>query len=79
MDEVDSAWSQYRNSGFNVMKLGQGQYKIIFIFIFLCLGGCAPVKWGAMIDKSVELRWPPPPNPVKIIYNGQLTGFRPTG
>jgi DNA-binding beta-propeller fold protein YncE len=54
----------------------------VFLFYFvaiLLLAACAPVKWAMVRDKTADLKWPTPPNPVKVVYNGEISGFRPTG
>ncbi len=52
---------------------------IVFVLAALFLTACAPVKWGYQLNSPAKLQWPPPPSPVKIVYDGTLSAFKPTG
>lgn len=44
------------------------------------LSACAPVKWQAPVENQADyLVWPPPPNPARVKYLGEMTAFVPTG
>ena len=45
------------------------------LVIAILLVSCAPARWQMTVQKEKELVWPPPPNPVKASYLGEITGF----
>ena len=50
-----------------------------YMILALCLMSCAPVQWDMRVSKNADLVWPPPPNPAKAQYLGEITSFVPTG
>lgn len=56
-------------------------YSLFIIFLVICypLVGCAPTEWEAPIEKSAEIVWPPPPNPIKVRYLGEIKKIKQTG
>ncbi len=49
------------------------------VAVALVFSGCAPRKWAAPMQKTVDLRWPPAPHEPKAVYLGSLAGFYPEG
>lgn len=52
---------------------------IISLLGIALLASCAPIKWEASVIKKIDLVLPPPPNPERVKYLGELTAFTATG
>lgn len=45
--------------------------------LFAChLTGCGPIQFEPQFAKSLDIEWPPTPNPLKVKYLGEIKRFR---
>ncbi len=51
----------------------------ISLFLLVQNSGCAPLKWEMHTEVNGAMKWPPPPNPTKVLYLGEIKGFKQIG
>lgn len=50
-----------------------------FSCLLLCalmLNACAPARWMPISERKLEITWPSPPNPPRVHYLGEISGFQ---
>ena len=61
------------------MKKHKIMLRIFAVSLLFLLNSCVAAKWEAKIDSLGEFSWPPPPNPLRVKYVGELASFSQTG